>query len=150
MFQVMSKRLCPWHLQNVMFPWHFRMSCALALKSVHSGAYPMSKVHTDAHPRTKVQTDAHPRTKVHTDAHPMSKVHTFADLLQLGCLGSPLSIRGAVLPMLMSSITESWPQAICHTGLLKTQHTWCPPLVYGQSPPSSMVGLHSLRDAQSL
>ena len=58
-------------------------------------------------------------SKVHTDAHPMSKVHTFADLLQWGCMGSPLSIGGTVLPMLRSSILESQPQAICHTGLLK-------------------------------
>ena len=56
---------------------------------------------------------------VHSGAHPLSKVHSFADLLHWGCLGSPLSIGGTVLPMLRSSISESQPWAICHTGFLK-------------------------------
>ena len=56
---------------------------------------------------------------VHSIAHPVSKVHTFADLLWWGCLWLPLYIGGRVLPMLMSSDTENWPQAFCHTGLLK-------------------------------
>ena len=56
---------------------------------------------------------------VHSVAHPVSKVHTFTDLLQWGCVRSSLSIGGTVLPMLMSSITENWPQAFCHTGSLK-------------------------------
>ena len=28
--------------------------------------------------------------------------------------------------------------------LAQTQHTWCPPLIHGQSPLSSTVGIHSL------
>ena len=51
-FQVMSKRLCPWCLQNVMPLGTYRMSCA---------------------PGTSIQFTL--------DANPMSKVHTFTDLL---------------------------------------------------------------------
>ena len=51
--------------------------------------------------------------------HPMSKVHTLADLCWWGCLSSPLSIGGTVLPMLMSSATENWPWAFCYTGSLE-------------------------------
>ena len=95
----MSKGSCPWHLQNVMCPWHFRMS--------HAPGTQISSLWSSPHE----QSSHH--------AHPMTKIHTFGDLLQWDCLGSPLSIGGAVLPMLRSSISESWPWAICHTGLLK-------------------------------
>ena len=89
-------------------------------------------------------------SKVHTDSHPMSKVHTFTDLLQWGCLGSSPTIGGTVLPMLTSSVSESQPCAICHTGSLEHSTPGVPPLVYGQSPPSSMVGSHSHITAHSL
>ena len=46
-------------------------------------------------------------------------------------------------------LRKSAPGHLSHL-LSQTQHTWCPPLVYGQSLPSSMVGLHSLIAAQSL
>ena len=46
-----------------------------------------------------------------TGTHAISKVHTFSDLLQWGCLRSPLSIGGAAIPMLRSSFMEvgPWP-----------------------------------------
>ena len=99
-----------WHhvlsYEQSLCPWHFRMSLALALETVHSLAHPVNKVHTDA--------------------HPMSKAHTFTDLHWWGCLWSPLSIGGAVLPMLMSSVTRNWPQAFCHTGSLKHNTPFVP------------------------
>ena len=98
-FQIMSKDHAPGTYRMSCAPGTLECHMPLALESVHSGAHPMSKVHTDA--------------------HPMSKVHIFADLLQWGCLRSPLSIGGTVLPMLRSSLMERQPQAICHTGSLK-------------------------------
>ena len=52
---------------------------------------------------------------VHTGTHLVSKVHTLADLLQWGCLRSPLSIGGTVLPRLRLSFMESQPLATGHT-----------------------------------
>ena len=80
---------------------------------------------------------------VHSVAHPNSKVHTFTYLLHWGCLGSPLSIGGAVLPMLMSSVTENQPRAVCHTGSLKHSTSGIPHWYNGQSPPSLIVDSHS-------
>ena len=115
------------------------MLCALGTLECHMPQVPES-----------VHSGAPSVSKVHTDTHLMSKVHTFADLLQWGCLGSPLSI-GWCSPSHVEvfHFRKLAPGHLSHW-LAQTQHTWCPPLVYGQSPPSSMVGSHSQIAAQSL
>ena len=94
----------------------------LALESVHPGAHPMSKVHTD------------------TPHKQSSHIHRSASV----------GVSGITSPCRWCSpshieVFHHRKLALVHLShwLTQTQHTWCPSLVYGQSPPLSMVDSHS-------
>ena len=97
----MSRRLWLWHLQNVTCPWHLRMSYApdTWISSLWSSPCEQSSHWCSPHKQS-------------------SHIHRSASL-GMSEITSLYRWGGTVLPMLRSSIMESQPWAICHTGLFK-------------------------------
>ena len=129
-FQVMSKRSCP---------WHFRMS--------HAPGTWISSLCNSPHEQSLHWCSPHVQSShLHSTYEQSSHIHRSASMGVSGITSvyrwcSPSHVDVFHHRKLAPGCLSHW--------FTQTQHNWCPLLVFGQSP-SSMVGSNSYIPAESL